>query len=112
MPPSTEMATLDGEVRDALSHLYDPVRLQTHPLAAALGGGRALRRALEETVDSLRPERNHPGVPRAARQHELLKLRYVEALPVEAIQERLAIGRSEYYREHAQAIGAVASLLR
>jgi predicted ATPase len=112
VPAEAEPETLEAHVRDALAHLYDPAHLQTHPLAAALGGGRALRRALEEAVDALRPERGTRAGARAARQHQLLTLRYVDALPVETVHERLAIGRSEYYREHAQAVEAVASLLR
>src|SRR5688500_10041401 len=72
MPPDGLFAR---QVRDALRHLYDPVYLQTHPLARwvwsqdacdAAGRGRrsarqtagaALQRALEDVVAALQP---HP----------------------------------------------------
>src|SRR6185312_446798 len=95
-----------------LARLYDPGALATHPLAAAAGGGRALRRALEEALDALKPARGDNPSPQAGRRHDLLKLRYLEGLPVEEVQRRLLIGHAEYYREHAQALEAVAALLR
>jgi hypothetical protein len=106
------------QVRDALAHLYDPGHLQTHPLAAlaapspaAPSAGRALRQALLEAVDALRPERG--GVPntKAVRRHGILRLRYLEGRSIEEILAALTIGRSEYYREHQRALEAVASLL-
>src|SRR5688572_30001463 len=45
------------EARDALAHLYDPGRLQAHPWAGVAGGGKALRAALEDAVDALKPAR-------------------------------------------------------
>jgi predicted ATPase len=100
------------ETRDALAHLYDPSQLEVHPLAEPFGGGKALRRALEEAIDELRPRRDDRPDPHALRRHELLRLRYLDGMPVEDVQRRLTIGRSEYYREHQQAVAAVASLLR
>jgi non-specific serine/threonine protein kinase len=117
------------QVRNALAHLYDPIYLQTHPLARALGplpttgrageagdagrvqAGRALRRRLLEAVARLRPEAKSSEAASAWRTHRLLELRYVEALPPEAVQAQLGIGKSQYYREHARALAAVTSLL-
>ena len=88
--PRSEAGVPAAQVRDALAHLYDPGHLQTHPLAvlaapspAAPSAGRALRQALFDAVDALRPERG--GVPnaRAARRHGILRLRYVEGRPVD-----------------------------
>jgi predicted ATPase len=110
-PAAQQAAPVAAQLRDALAHLYDPTLLETHPLAGALGGGKALRRALEEAVGALAPARDGRGGPKARRRHELLALRYLEGLAVETVQERLAIGRSEYYREHERALAAVASLL-
>ena len=97
-------------VREALAGLHDPAALERHPFAAAVGGGRALRRALEDAIDALAP-RAGKGGSRAGRRHRLLTLRYLEALPVDEVQRHLLIGRSEYYREHERAVAAVAALL-
>jgi hypothetical protein len=115
------------QVRDALAHAYDPVYLQTHPLARRLvappggagasgrggapaGAGRALRRRLLDAIAALRPE-GEAGEAAAWRAHRLLELRYVEALDPPAVMARLGIERSQYYREHARALAAVADLL-
>ena len=117
---------LAGLVRDALAHLYDPVALRRHALVAVggraggpagPGAGRALQRALLAAVEALRPAHS-AGAGAAAtargpgRRHRLLALRYVEALPVAAVQARLAISRAEYFREHQRAVAAVAEVLR
>src|SRR5262245_51262773 len=105
------------QVRDALAHLYDPGHLQTHPLAALVGGsdrvgrGGALRQALLDAVDALKPPRESAPGSKAVRRYQLLKRRYVDGLAPETVQGELLVGRSEYYREHQQAVEAVASLL-
>src|SRR5438067_6639463 len=105
-----------ARVVDALAHLYDTGRLQTHPLARAdqdgrVAGGRALRQELLDAVEALRPERGTPAGAAPGRAYELLKLRYVEGLTAPAVQDRLAIAKSEYYREHRRAVAAVAAIL-
>ena len=118
-PPAARQASAvpPERVRDALAHLYDPGHLQTHPLAALLGGsdranrGRALRHALLDAVEALKPSREGKPGPKALRLYQLLKRRYVDGLSPEAVQKELVIRRSEYYREHQQALEAVASLL-
>jgi hypothetical protein len=45
------------------------------------------------------------------RAYQLLTWRYVEGLSVLAVQEKLALSKSEYYRDHQRALAAVASLL-
>src|SRR5688572_28191307 len=104
-------ADLAQQVRDVLAHLYDPGYLQTHALAGGFGGGRALRGAVVDVVEALKPPRDGKPGPKAIRRHELLRLRYVDGLPAEEVQRQLLVGRSEYYREHERAVGAVASLL-
>src|SRR5262245_25027170 len=116
--PQSRAAVPAVQVRDALAHLYAPGHLQTHPLAALVGGsdragrGRALRRALLDAVDALKPPREGaPGSP-AARRYQLLTRRYLDGLSPEAGQRELLIGRSADYREHQRAVEAVASLVR
>jgi predicted ATPase len=106
------------QVRDALAHLYDPGHLQTHPLAALLGGtertsrGRALRQTLLDAVAALRPVPDGRPGPKALRRHQILTRRYLDGLAPASVQAELLVGRSEYYREHQQALEAVASVLR
>ena len=117
-------------VRDALARLYDPVALGRHPLAARPGAGRAapgagsaapgapadpgqaLRRRLLEAIARLRPVGGAGAAAAGAqRRHRLLELRYVEALDPVTVQRHLGIEKSQYYREHARALDAVAALL-
>jgi predicted ATPase len=98
------------QLREALAGLHDPATLERHPLAARLGGGRALRKAIEDAVAALKPRDGKAGA-RVERRHRLLALRYLDALPVEEVQRRLLIGRSEYYREHQAALAALGALL-
>ena len=114
-PPA--VAVSPEQVRDALAHLYDPGHLQTHPLAALVDSadrtnrGRSLQRVLLEAVEALKPAREGKPGPMAVRRHRLLQRRYVDGLAWEAVRDELVVGRSEYYREHQEAIAAVASLL-
>jgi non-specific serine/threonine protein kinase len=126
--PQTPTAAVDTaggdftrQVRDALAHLYDPAYLQTHPLAAlvsadpglrAPGRAQALRQILIQAIEATRPigsaDRTVPG----SLTYQVLTLRYVEALEPTVVQQRLGVGRSEFYREHQRGIDAVVSLLR
>jgi non-specific serine/threonine protein kinase len=110
------------QVRDALTHLHDPVALRRHPLAtrllpeaagaAAARPGAALRRRLLEALARLRPEGRPGGAAAGAwRRYQLLELRYVEALDPSAVQAQLGIEKSEYYRQHARALDALVAAL-
>jgi predicted ATPase len=98
-------AVFERRVREALGRLHDLPYLQTHPLAARAGGGKALRRDLSETLDALGSGR------RDGRAHRLLVLAYAEALPAREVWRRLGLSKSAYYREHGRAVAAVAALL-
>jgi predicted ATPase len=110
--------SFERRVRDALARLHDPVVLQTHPLAGhvrvarpgdPVSAGQALQTALLEVIAALRPESGSD--PAWGRAHALLVRRYVDGLSAPAVQAKLAIGKSEYYRAHGRALAAVASLL-
>ncbi|HEV8635731.1 MAG TPA: tetratricopeptide repeat protein [Chloroflexota bacterium] len=115
-PRSAEFAR---QLRSALVRLYDPVWLQTHPLAAELPEpsplappsqrGEALRRWLLDAIETLRPGAAGPG---DARGHKLLRLRYVEALEPAEVWSRLGIAKTQYYRDHNRAVAALVSVLR
>src|SRR5262245_43872391 len=98
------------QVHDALAHLYDPGHLQTHPLAARVGGtdgagrGRTLQRTVLDVLEALKPPRDGKPGPKAIRRYQLLKRRYVDGLAAEEVRGELLVGRSEYYREHQRAL--------
>jgi predicted ATPase len=118
VPP---LPDLHRPIREALAHLDDLAYLQTSALArhappemarAGAGTGRALRGLLLEAIAALRPAGGTALTSHAWRSYQLLTLRYVEGLGIPAIQARLAIGHSEFYRDHRRAIAAMASLLQ
>ena len=108
---------ITAEVRDALVHLHDLPCLQTHPLAETFRveqparAGRLLHRRLVEAIEQLRPPDGADRLGHAWRGYELLRLRYVEALDVATARARLALSHGEYYRDHARALEAVASII-
>jgi len=108
-------------VHDALTHLYDTVYLQTHPLVQMVreeaGADRAqvglvLRQSLIEAIERLRPNVDEDANPGAWRGYHLLILRYVEGLDAADVQRRLTISKSTYYRASQQALQSVTSVLR
>src|SRR5579859_5764918 len=114
------LAELEPLVRDALSHLYDRERLETHPLTRLVpeGGvnntrarGQLLYAALVEAIETIRASNVGIRRRRAGRGYDLLSLRYIEALTIEEVRNHLAISRSQYYVDNRRALAAVTSLL-
>src|SRR5438067_4624619 len=104
--------------RQALANLYDPPTLQANPLAALAlpaGGPSAaavIRDLLLAAVESLNPgPRVDPG-SRPWLLYRILQLRYVEARDPTSVQAELAMSKSQYYREHEAALGAITAVLR
>jgi predicted ATPase len=94
-------AAFDEQVRDALLHLHDLARLQKSPLTRLLGtaspgdssrAGKRLQQMLVNLIAELRPGKDVPASSHAWRTHAILTLRYVEALDVSEVIEKLAIG--------------------
>src|SRR5437870_10406988 len=105
-------AEFTRQVRSALANLYDPVALRKHPLARNLAvDGAALRQRLLDAIESLKPGPAVSPSSHASEIHSILQLRYVEARDAAEIQHELALSKSQYYREHEQAVKQVASLL-
>ena len=105
-------------VRDALLHLYDVTYLQTHALGRGLKvtagddasfRGKRLLQVLLDAIESLRPVIGAPADSRAWRSYHLLELRYIRGLTVDEAIARLAISKTQYWRDHARALEAVAS---
>lgn len=121
-PRALRRGAFGKQVRAALAHLDDRGYLQTHPLAhraarqsttrLSRDAGVALRQALVEAIGALRPADGLADHAHAWRSYRILSLRYLEGLDISAVQQRLAISKSEYYRDYRTALAAVISLLR
>lgn len=102
-------------VRQMLAHLNDASYLETHSLSRTNGtdpDGRSMRSELREAVDSLRPDVDISSRSHAWRSFQILTLRYAEELAIEEVCRRLAIGKSEFHRDHRQTLEAVAIVLK
>jgi predicted ATPase len=108
-PPTGEFVR---RVRSALVHAHDLAYLETHPLAALAGGGRALRRHILDAIGSLDLARGPGGSGGThGRTQQLLNLRYADGLTSREVAARLAISQGEYYREHRVGVAALARVL-
>jgi CheY-like chemotaxis protein len=108
-------------VRDALSHLYDTVYLQSHPLVDLLNlretsrnpvsRARALRQVLIDAVESLNPGKPYSLQSRQARSYHLLRLRYLEEVKTADVMRHLALSERQLYRELDRAVEAIGAIL-
>lgn len=109
-------------VRDALTHLYDPIHLQSHPLANLLSGpagadqvtrAQKLRQILLAAVERLNPAIGGAAPsPEASISYSALTYRYVDGLSPEEIAALLAVSPRQVYRKLREGVEAVACLLR
>lgn len=115
-PPDRE--TFARWVHDALNRLYDSPYLQAHPLAAllteadeALHRSQNLRRVLLEAIYAMRPAAGVPAQSPDWRAYRILELRYIEGLSPNEAMERLALGKSQYFRDQARVLDALTDML-
>jgi len=110
---------LSRHVRDALENLYDPVRLQIHPLLELLdvprgpgqSAGEALRQLLWDTIESLRPSKSIlPDRPEWL-SYQILWLHYVQVVDRLAICQQLALSEASFYRRQRDGLDAVTGIL-
>ena len=123
MDPSTVLTyeAFSQEIPRLLRHLQDYVYLQSHMLcgllcpsqSSASPGSQAqdLRRLMLETIDQLTPPKNTAIDSREWRGHHILTARYIEGRSVEELTAELSISQRQFYREHSQAIEAIARSL-
>jgi sugar lactone lactonase YvrE len=114
-------AQFAGHVREALNNLYDPAALRAQPLAHLLmetdglegsSQGRAtLHEQLLVAIERLKPGPQVDPSARAWRPYRVLQLRYVEGSDPTEVQHRLALSKSQYYREHEAALVSLVALL-
>ena len=110
---------LSRHVKDALENLYDPIRLQIHPLLDLLdvprgpgqSAGEALRQLLWDVIESLRPpESMPPGRPEWLSYH-ILWLHYAQAMDRPTICQQLALSEASFYRRQREGLDAVTDIL-
>lgn len=116
---SVTKAEFANHVRDALANLYDPVALSTNPLFRLAGdavvrgvpGTSSLREELIAGIEALKPGPHVDPDAKAWRRYRIMNWRYVEGVGAPDVQHRLAISKSQYYREHDFALAALVALL-
>ena len=106
-------------LRDALTNYYDPVRLQSHPLADMLnlqrGPGEtvaeALRRCLRDGIDRLRPPHATPQDGPEWLGHRVLLLHYVRSQSPAEVCRELNLSEATFYRRQREALQALTSVM-
>ena len=121
-PLETEREVEASDVRQALESLYDNASLvcsflvayypDISALALPLERAQALRSLLLEAIEMLRPVQRSPSCAQAARDYEVLSLRYASGLSVDQIAEQLCVGPRQVYRDLRRAEEKLAELLR
>jgi len=104
------------ELRRVLQQLYDPAELTSSPLIELLCANRgnspaALRRALLEGIESLRPTAGVPPQANAWRMYRILYYRYVEQTPQREVATSLALSVRQLRRQQNLAIKVLADHL-
>src|SRR5579859_6225615 len=108
------------QLADAYEHIYDLVYLRTHPLLERLTEDKSMSRKdqawqlhhlLLNVIGELDPGPHAPAFSREWRRHRLMVMRYVDGLTPQVVADQLAISRRHFYREHENALEAVAEVL-
>ncbi|MHB0876933.1 MAG: response regulator [Anaerolineae bacterium] len=116
------MATVDRAiVHEALEALYDKAALGAAALAQLLPGvaelesplqrAEALRAALLEAIETLRPTRRASFGSLESRSYDVLTLRYVESMGFAQMERELSLGRRQIFRDLEEAEGKLADVL-
>jgi len=106
----------ERQLRDALSHLYDPAYRPPHLVCAVVGCpphqvGEMHRAALIRAIEGLKPASGVPHTARAWRIYELLSCRYVQHRTQEEAAEHLSISPRHLRREQLEAVHTLAQRL-
>jgi hypothetical protein len=110
----------EGQVQEALQHLYDFAALERQPLAQAFfdqpmsdgpGRGHRLRRLILEAIEELSPPLGLAPTLPEWRPYRILTLRFVEGASIDDVLIDLAISERQFYREQRKAVAGLAALL-
>jgi len=118
--PTSDLNELLRELRSALAHMDEPLRLENHPLtrrlqyvadAPEVSRGQVLRRALRLGIESLDPGTGTPVNAPEARIYQVLYRYAIAKQSMALIAVELDIGERQAYRDLHQAMAALASVL-
>src|SRR6266404_9111237 len=116
---TTPFSDFEQQVHDCLTHLYDFMFLQDHPLVEALvpeikGPNRiqVFREIINNCVESLRPGPELETQPKVSRLYNILRLRYIRQQTVQQVVLNLSLSERQFYRDHPRAIQIVSHILR
>ena len=114
MTTEIDRASLESELRAALTHLYDPAVLRDSRLLALLGPETradaivALRRLLLDTIASLKPDDEAPAQSRSWRYYHILHGRFTEQLTQFEVANDLGLGVRQLRRQEKRALSVLA----
>jgi len=117
MRARSDNAWFARHLRVALTSLYDPSVLRDSPLVELLGLEQrdnpvsALRRALIDAIESLRPLASTPQGTRTWRIYQVLRRRYTEQLPQNKVASDLGLSVRQLQREEKRAREVLADYL-
>ena len=109
-----DRASLESELRAALTHLYDPAALRDSRLMARLGLETradaivALRRLLLDAIESLRPGDDGPAQSRSWRYYHILHGRFTEQLTQFEVGNDLGLSVRQLRRQEKRALAVLA----
>ena len=112
-----DRASLESELRAALTHLYDPAALRDSRLMALLGLETradaivALRRLLLDTIESLKPADDVPAQSRSWRYYHILHGRFTEQLTQFEVGNDLGLSVRQLRRQEKRALAVLADLI-
>jgi len=105
----------ERDLRDALTHLYDPIYQPSETLWAVIGcnpgqGVQAVQDTIIQAVEELKPSPTVPPHARVRRVYELLRYRYILGLTQEETANRLSITPRYLRRQQREAVHILAKI--
>ncbi len=106
------------QVQESLLHLYNINLLRQSVLVKRLVPdepgvemAKQYRLIVQALIESLKPLGDSSMYSRQARVYNILQLHYIEGQTHSEVIDQLAIGDSQYYREHRRALEAISALM-
>lgn len=102
--------------KDLISHLYDHVALEIHPLAGMItppadfdgSPGEYLRDLIHEEIERFRPEgRNESMHSIEWRSYNILKSRYIDGVSLRELSQSLSLSQRQIRRDNSRALQAL-----
>jgi CheY-like chemotaxis protein len=117
MTPPVAASELIAHLRRALHHLYDPAELRRSPLLEMFGLPEpddrvaALRKLLNNAINTITPDADTPAAANSRRYYELLTYRFVEQSSQREVAADMALSVRHLQRLEAAALQVLASQL-